>query len=100
MHWVQYLVLATNLLKAVYDLAAEKARAIKKGEESSKESPEDGMTRTTTSTQDGYLFAIIVMICFISEKKHGLQLDLSRQIFEKLFQRLIIKCTLHSIFVK
>ena len=68
---VQYLVLATNLLKAVYDLAAEKARAIKKGEESSKESPEDGMTRTTTSTQDGYLFAIIVMICFISEKNMG-----------------------------
>ena len=65
-HGVQYLVLTTSLLKVVYDQAAEKARAIKEQEESSEESPEDGMTRTTTSTQDGYLFAILVMICFIS----------------------------------
>ena len=71
-HGVQYLVLTTSLLKVVYDQAAEKAKAKAKArvrkeqEESSEESPEDGMTRTTTSTQDGYLFAILVMICFIS----------------------------------
>ena len=65
-HGVQYLVLTTSLLKVVYDQAAEKARPRKEQEESSEESPEDGMTRTTTSTQDGYLFAILVMICFIS----------------------------------
>ena len=65
-HGVQYLVLTTSLLKVVYDQAAEKEKKRKEQEESSEESPEDGMTRTTTSTQDGYLFAILVMICFIS----------------------------------
>ena len=62
MHWVQYLVLATNLLKAVYEQAAENARARKARAEKARarkeqeESLEDGMTRTTTSTKDGYFF--------------------------------------------